>query len=202
MPAIKLFRSFAIFSIIILFALSCIRKKPEFSPQHLESFNLLSSEADIFYESGSYISVKKAFVIYEDQQFFPAFQNRTLKKLVKTALLLAIRKYELSIIGDEYLTKALDLIDSFPVLSEFSSYAAIVFFSKRGDSGILQRGFRIPRHELIKPYNLGDYYTWINKNFDSLNADLKDKAESETKFPKITSIFKKRRLTCLKILYL
>ncbi len=132
MPAIKLLRSFAIFSIIILFALSCIRKKPEFSSQQLEKFNLLSSEADMFYESGSYVSLKKAFVIYEDQQTFPAFQNRTLRKLVKTALLLAIREYELSIIGDEYLTKALDLIDSFPVLSEFSSYAAIVFFPKEG----------------------------------------------------------------------
>ena len=179
MPAIKLFRPFAIFSIIILFTLSCSQKKPEFSPQQLTTFNLLSTEADMFYENGSYVSLKKAFVIYEDQQFFPAFQNRTLRKLVKTALLLAIREYELSIIGDEYLTKALDLIDSFPVLSEFSSYAAIVFYSQRRDSGILRRGSRIPRIELIKQYNLDDYYTWINKNFVSLNADLKDKAESE-----------------------
>jgi len=65
MPAIKLFRSFVIFSIIILFALSCIRKKPEFSSQKLAKFNLLSSEADIFYESGSYVSLKKALITKE-----------------------------------------------------------------------------------------------------------------------------------------
>ncbi len=92
---------------------------------------------------------------------------------------MAIRENELSIIGDKYLIKALDLINSFPVLSEYSSYAAIVFFSQRRSTGILRRGLRIPRSELIKQYNPDDYYTWINKNFISLNADLKDKAESE-----------------------
>ncbi len=70
MSAKKIFRSFAIFFIIILFALSCSQKKPEFSPQQLAKFNLLSTEADMFYESGSYVSLKKAFAIYEDQQTF------------------------------------------------------------------------------------------------------------------------------------
>jgi len=172
MSAIKLFRSLAIFSIIVLFALSCSQKKPEFSPQQLAKFNLLSTEADMFYESGSYVSLKKAFASYEDQLTFPAFQNRTLRKLAKTALLLAIRENELSIISDEYLTKALDLIESHPELSELSSYAAIVIFSSRRGSGI-------PRRGLKGQYDRDEYYQWINNNIVSLNADLKDKAESE-----------------------
>jgi len=179
MSTIKFLKSIAIFSIIVLLALSCSQKKPEFSPQQLAKFNLLSSEADLFYERGSYVSLKKAFAIYQDQQFFPAFQNRTKRKLVKTALLLASRENELSIIGVNYLIKALDLINSFPALSEFSSYAAIVFYPQRRDSGILRRGSTIPRNGLIKQYNPDDYYTWINKNFISLDADLKEKAESE-----------------------
>ncbi len=180
MSTIKLFRSLAIFSIIVLSALSCSQKKPEFSPQQLEKFNLLSTEAEMLYERGSYVSLKKAFAIYEDQQTFPAFQNRTQRKLVKTALLLAIRENELSIIGDKYLTKALNLIDSFPVLSEFSSYAAIIFFSPiRRGSGILQRGSRIPQNGSLGPYDRDKYYQWRKKNFVSLDADLKDKAESE-----------------------
>lgn len=179
MPARKLFRSLAVFSIIVLSALSCSQKKPEFSPQQLAIFNLFSTEADMFYKSGGYVSLKKAFAIYEDQQTFPAFQNRTLRNLVKTALLLAIRENELSIIGDKYLTKALELIDSFPVLSEFSSYAAIVFFSQRRGAGILRRGPGIPQGKSQGQYDRDEYYQWVNKNFVSLNADLKDKAESE-----------------------
>ena len=163
----------------VLFALSCSQKKPEFSPQQLAKFNLLSTEADMFYERGSYVSLKKAFAIYEDQQIFPAYQNRTQRKLVKTALLLANRENELTIIGDKYLTKALDLIESFPELSEFSPYAAIVLFPQGRGSGILRRSSRIPRKESRIQNNWDEYYLWINKNFVSLNADLKDKAELE-----------------------
>ncbi len=63
MSTIKFLRSLSIFSIIVLFALSCSQKKPEFSPQELAKFNLLSTEADMFYARGSYVSLKKAFAI-------------------------------------------------------------------------------------------------------------------------------------------
>ena len=126
----------------------------------------------MLYEKGSYVSLKKAFTIYEGQQTSPAFQNRTLRKLVETALLLAIRENELLIIGDEYLLKALDLIESHPELSEFSSYAAIVLFSSRRGSGI-------PRRGLQGEYNREEYYQWTKENIVPLNVDLRDKAESE-----------------------
>ncbi len=99
----------------------------------------------------------------------------TLRKLAKTALLLAIRENELFIIGDEYLIKALDLIDSYPELSEFSSCAAIVIFSSR-------RGTGIPRRGLRGQYNRDEYYEWTKKNIVPLNADLKDKAETDVFF--------------------
>jgi len=81
MAATKLSRSIAILCCVVLISFSCSPKKPEFSPQQLAKFNLLTTEADLLYERGNYLALKKAFAIYEDQQFFPAFQNRTLKKL-------------------------------------------------------------------------------------------------------------------------
>ncbi|MCJ7580510.1 MAG: hypothetical protein MUP98_08235 [Candidatus Aminicenantes bacterium] len=162
----------ALLSFIVLLSFSCSPKKPEFSPQQLANFNLLSKEADLLYERGSYASLKKAYALYEDLQTFPAFQHRILGKLAKTALLLAIRENELFIIGDEYLTKTLELIGSHPELSEFSSYAAIIIFSSR-------RGTGIPRRGLNGLYNLEENIHWINKNIVPLNADLKEKAETD-----------------------
>ena len=171
MSAAKLLKLIAILSFVFI-SFFCSQKKPEFSPQQLVRFNLLSSEADLLYERGTYTSLRKAFAIYEDQQTFPSFQSRTLRKLAKTALLLAMRENELFIIGDKYLTKALDLIDSYPELSEFSSYAAIVLFSSRKGTGIPRRGLR-------GQYNRDEYYEWMKKNIVPLNADLKDKAETD-----------------------
>lgn len=168
----KLVKSIAIISFFALITLSCSPKKPELSPQQLTNFTLLSTEADLLYERGGYVSLKKAYAIYEDLQTFPALQNRILRKLAKTALLLAIRENELDIIGDEYLTKALELIESYPELSEFSSYAAIVLFSSR-------RGNGIPRRGLNGQYNREENYQWTNKNIVPLNADLKEKAETD-----------------------
>ncbi len=172
MFALKLLRSTAILSCVVLISFSCSLKKPEFSPQQLAHSNFLSTEADLLYERGSYVSLKKAYALYENLQTFTLFHNKILEKRVKTALLLAMRENELSIIGEKYLTKALDLIGSHPELSAFSSYAAIVIFSSR-------RGNGIPRIEPRGQYNLEENYQWINKNISLLNADLKEKAETD-----------------------
>ncbi|MFC2167439.1 tetratricopeptide repeat protein [Acidobacteriota bacterium] len=156
----------------VLISFFCSQKKPEVLPQQMTKFNLLSEEADLLYDRGSYTSLKQAYSIYKNLQTYPDFQNRTLKKLAKTALLLAIRENELFIIGDEYLIKALDLIGSYPELSDFSSYAAIVIFSSKRGTGITRRG-------LNGQYNREEYTQWTKKNIVQLNADLKDKAETD-----------------------
>jgi tetratricopeptide (TPR) repeat protein len=149
---------------------ACVQKKPEFSPQQLAEFNLQTRKADELYKKGSYISLKKAYDIYEAQMIFPAFQTRTRKNLLKTALLLALRENELSVVEDKHLKKAMDLIESYPELSEFSPYASIVIFTSPGGSLNIHRGS-------IGKYYLGDSFEWIKKNIVTLNADLKEKAE-------------------------
>ena len=157
---------------MVLISISCSQKKPELSSPPLEKFQSLSTKADRLYDRGCYAALKEAYSIYKDLQTFPAFSTETQKKLAKTALLLAMRENELSIISDEYLTEALEIIESFAELSDLSSLAAFTVLSQR-------RGAGIPRKGLDGAYNREDYLNWTRKNLVPLNADLKEKAETD-----------------------
>jgi tetratricopeptide (TPR) repeat protein len=171
MNFIKMHR-ISVFIFLILLVFACTPKKPEFSPQQLAEFNLQTTEADNLYSQGSYLSLKKAMSIYESQIKFPAFQSTTKTKLLKTALLLSLRENELIIVENRHLAKAIDLIESYPELSDFSPLAALVLYTSSGGS------FQLWGNSAGK-YDLADSLDWINKNVVDMNANLKERAESE-----------------------
>jgi tetratricopeptide (TPR) repeat protein len=171
MNFIKMHR-ISVFIFLILLVFACTPKKPEFSPQQLAEFNLQTTEADNLYSQGSYLSLKKAMSIYESQIKFPAFQSSTKTKLLKTALLLSLRENELIIVENRHLAKAIDLIESYPELSDFSPLAALVLYTSSGGS------FQLWGNSAGK-YDLADSLDWINKNVVDMNANLKERAESE-----------------------
>jgi tetratricopeptide (TPR) repeat protein len=160
------------FIFITLLVTGCTPSQPEFSPQQLAEFNLQTTEADNLFNQGSYLSLKKAMAIYESQMEFPAFQSRTKTKLLKTALLLSLRENELIIVENRHLAKAMDLIESHPELSDFSPLAALVLYTSPGGSLQLWG-------DSAGKYDLEDSLEWIKKNTVEMNANLKEKAESE-----------------------
>jgi hypothetical protein len=160
------------FIYMTLHVFACTLKQPEFSPQQLAESNLKTTEADNLYSQGSYLSLKKAFALYDSQMEFPAFQNRTETKLLKTALLLCLRENELAIVENRHLAKAMDLIESQPELSDFFPLAALVVFTSP------ERSIQL-RGDLSGKYDLNNSLDWIKKNVVELNANLKERAESE-----------------------
>lgn len=174
MFAQKLYK-LAIIAALILLVSACTQQKPEFSPQELAEFNLKTNQADLLYSQGNYTSLKEAFDLYESQLAFQAFQKRTRTKLLKTALLLSMRENELSIVEGKHFEKAMDLIQQFPELSDFSPIASVVLYTAPGGSLSL-------RKDIFGKYDLVESFEWVKKNVISLNADFREKAELDEFF--------------------
>ncbi len=171
MSAKKRLRFIFFLSFVALISFLCSPKKPEFSPQQMAKFNHLSTEANVLFEKGSYVSLKKAFTIYQDQLAYPAFQNRTLIKLVRTALLLAIRENELSIIDEEDdLTRFLHQFPNSPLIQ----YKLSVFpkFDQKRMEALLQNDPEFyEAHFFLEEYDLSLEY---NEKILALAPEYRD----------------------------
>jgi len=129
----------AVLLIILLAVLinSCAPKKPEITPQQLAEYDKIIKEADSLYERGAYTCLKQAFTLYEEALAFPVFRDQNREKLLRTAILLAVREKELGFLEDTYLKKASNLITTSPSLDEYSTILKIASTLPRKTAGIV-----------------------------------------------------------------
>jgi tetratricopeptide (TPR) repeat protein len=117
-----------LFLILLFCFLFCAcEKKLEMTPQ-VPEYPAKMVEADDLYKKGSYACLKKAFALYEELLSFKEYRKQTTEKLIKTALLLALREQELAVAGQHYLKKAGGLIEEFQAPAEFQLYFAVIDF--------------------------------------------------------------------------
>ena len=116
---------------------SCAPKKPEITSQQLAEYNKIIEEADMLYERGAYVCLKKAFSLYEEALSVPVFQDQNREKLLRTSILLAIREKELGFLEDIYLKKASRLISICPSLKDYSIILKIATTLPRKTAGIV-----------------------------------------------------------------
>lgn len=72
------------------------------------------NKANALYKYADYSSLIKAFNLYEELTAQSFQIEQTSKKLVKSALILALREKELAMMNNYYIKKALQYIDQFP----------------------------------------------------------------------------------------
>lgn len=159
-------------SVIVLSQHCAPEKKIAVTPQQMAKFNLATKQADNYYQNGSYLSLKKAFEIYEHFVNFPALRHKTRIKFLKTALLLSLRQFELSIINHSYLKKAKNLVKVDPALSKFDFYVESIKFMIGYSGGI---------SNTYEKYNKDDdqlnyFFDWVKDNATLLNEKLQKSA--------------------------
>jgi len=161
--------------LLLIFLPFCTpKKKIEVTKQIIE-FDSKIKEADILFKKGNYFCLKEAFKIYQDLLSMPYDKEITREKLIKTAILLALRENELVILDEIYLEKASKLINEFPSLSNFSKFLEIVKITSKKAKGSAKKSFE-------DSSSIDNYFEWINKNVEQLNTQLKEKSESEDFF--------------------
>lgn len=156
--------------LLLTLVFCCCKKKIDITPQ-IDEYQSKIAEADSLLKKGSYSFLKKAFNIYHDLLYFSDYQIQTKEKLIKTALLLAIRQKELAILDQTYLNKASELIKDFPVSSEFPFYYEVVDF-------LSVRGMDVASDSLADRY-FNSYYQKRLEAVKDWNNQLKAKAETE-----------------------
>jgi tetratricopeptide (TPR) repeat protein len=159
-------------SIIVLSQHCAPEKKISVTPQQMAKFNLAIMQADDYYQSGSYLSLKKAFEVYEHFVNFPALRHKTRIKFLKTALLLSLRQFELSIINHSYLKKAKNLVEVDPALSKFDFYIESVKFMSGYSGGNSNSYEKYDRED----DQLDHFFDWVKDNAALLNEKLQKSA--------------------------
>jgi tetratricopeptide (TPR) repeat protein len=164
----------AVLLIILLAVLinSCAPKKPEITPQQLAEYDKIIKEADTLYERGAYTCLKQAFTLYEEALAFPVFQDQNREKLLRTAILLAVREKELGFLEDTYLKKASNLITITPALADYSTILKIASTLPRKTAGIVG-DFVEDGQRVVIPFDE------IKENFADWLSVLKQKSKED-----------------------
>ncbi len=161
---------------LIVFGQTCTGKKiAEINPQQMSQFNFEVKKADDYFKKGSYLSLKKAFDIYERFISTPAFRVKIQAKYVKSALLIVFRQNELQIKDQTYLDKAQELADNTPALAGFLPYLKAVGIMRRYHKGLANSNTN-------DDSELDLYIDWINDNINILNENAKKNAAYNTFF--------------------
>jgi tetratricopeptide (TPR) repeat protein len=159
----------------LLLAFCAPRKKVEITPQQLVEYNIKIKEAETLFHSGSYVSLKEAFQIYQDILSIPLNRIQTKENLVKTALLLTLRAKELGILNDTYIEEASNLIQNSPRLSGYSICLDAV-------NSIAMKSAGIPRGSLVESSSISARFENIRKNIGEWRRKLKEKSTTEEFF--------------------
>ena len=161
-------KKFLLLLFLLIFC-SCA-KKIDIVPQ-ISEYHSKIAEADVLFIRGSYSCLKEAFAIYQDLLSFSNYQIKTKEKLIKTALLLALREKELAILDQSNFKKASELIKDFPNPSEYSFYLQTIDFLKVRYFGAIE--------DIIGDRLLSNDYSAKLKKVEVWNSQLKEKAETE-----------------------
>jgi tetratricopeptide (TPR) repeat protein len=106
------------------------------------------AEAGLLRHAADYVSLKKAFQIYEDLYNRPELRANVASPLATTALLLAVREKELGISSQTFMDKAMEVIRGSPPLSSLVPYAEIAsFFWMQGQGTMRDVDERFPWKE-------------------------------------------------------
>ena len=159
----------------LLLAFCAPKKKVEITPQQLVEYNIKIKEAETLFHSGSYVSLKEAFQIYQDILSIPYNQIQTKEYLVKTALLLTLRLKELGILNNPYVEEVSKLIQTSPRLSGYSICLDAV-------NSIAMQSVGIPRGSLIESSSISARFENIRKNIGEWTRHLKKKSTTEELF--------------------
>lgn len=108
--------NFLILLLLLIIASCAPSRKVEIAHQQLIEYNNRINEIDVLFRRGSYVCLKEAYQRYQELLSIQEFQEKTREKLLKTALLLALRELELGIAGDKYMQEASSLIHNFPLV--------------------------------------------------------------------------------------
>ena len=84
------------------------------------------SEASSLYTRGAYVTLRKAFSIYEELYARPAFRERTALAFLRTCLLLSLREREIGIVNFAFSDKAARLLAENPLLTAYAPYLKII----------------------------------------------------------------------------
>jgi len=114
-----------IFFLLAVFLTGCTSRKPGLTTPELEAHRSILEEADRLYHAGSLNCLRQALRLYEQALSYPVPREKTRAKLLKTAILLDLRKKELGISDEGAFRKAADLIASSPSLSGFGFFLDI-----------------------------------------------------------------------------
>lgn len=112
----------------MLFVLACCAPPPKFEVAALPTAEVEAklAEADSLTGKGCYIGFKKAALIYDELYSFPSLKKNVAARLVRNALLLALREKEIGIWNRTYIDKAFLVIKENPSLAAYELYANIV----------------------------------------------------------------------------
>ena len=161
-------KKFLLFLLLLIFC-ACA-KKIDITPK-IADYHSKIAEADNLFKRGSYSCLKEAFALYQELLSFSDYQIKTKEKLIKTALLLAIREKELAILEATYFKKASELTQDFPNHLEFSLYLQIVDFLKVRGYGAVE--------DIIEDRLISNDYSAKLKKVEAWNSQLKEKAKTE-----------------------
>ncbi|MFC2157675.1 tetratricopeptide repeat protein [Acidobacteriota bacterium] len=150
-------------------------KRIAVTSQQLENHKAAIAQADLLFLQGSYLSLKRANEIYKNQIDFPAVSAIDKKKFLKTSILLALRQFELGIVGRDYLDEAEQRVSVDTTLSEYALYTRAV-------RSILDYTVGMSKSDAIEESQLSRYLDWIKDNASGLNEKMKKSAPYDVFF--------------------
>jgi len=168
----RIIKSFFVLLLSIILSTCAPKEKVELQPLLLEEFQNKTETADRLYEIGSYTCLKESYRIYQELLSFPHDQKNTKKKLIKTAILLAIRQREIGVHDITYLDEASALIQNNPFLSDFMTFVDLADSINPGIKGM--------RGDIIDDSRRADARRErLMENMEKWRQELKEKSMTE-----------------------
>jgi tetratricopeptide (TPR) repeat protein len=168
----RIIKSFFVISLSIILSACAPQKKVELQPLQLEEFQNKTEAADRLFKTGSYACLKESYQIYQELLSIPHNQKNTKKKLLKTAILLAIRQRELGVHDNTYLNEASVLIQNNPFLSDFMTFVDLADSIRLESKGM--------RGDIIDESRRADArIERLMENIEKWRQELKEKSVTE-----------------------
>lgn len=160
-----------IFPLLLLLSFCAIEKKAKLTPQQLAEYQTQIQEADKLVQKYNYISLKQAFHAYRPLLAVPDLLPQTAPRFMKTALLLELRRKELGILDQGFLSEVGPLLERMPSFSGYKKYLEIVEHIPLNSKGIIGESDD-------KEEDLDAYFEWVKKNVEPLHDYLYKSSKS------------------------
>jgi tetratricopeptide (TPR) repeat protein len=121
------------FALAIVFLAACAARKPLSptatlavpAPQPDSSASLKIAEAGALLDRGGYVHLRRAFELYREADGLVRMDAATAEKYLRTSLLCDVRAKDLGVFNDSYLKTARRLIEAYPSLAYYGTFADI-----------------------------------------------------------------------------